>query len=284
MSESTAIGMVSESLRALLLDANLGMQLEPAVPVTLLAPDEPGDDRRVNLFLYQVRESPTLRNQDWRPSPTQPGQLQPPPLSLNLYYLMTPYAANDLENGNATAHAILGEAMRVFYENPVVPAAGGILAPGLGPAREQIKIMLQTVDLEELSGVWTTFNQPLRLSVLYEVSVVQLDQLPASQQALPPRVREIGAPALERPFNPPRVDRIEPASGPAGSVVTAHGVDLDGWNASATVLRQTILAPTEVAGESFQITLPGDLIEGFHTIQVNVANLFRGTFFFEVTP
>ncbi len=283
MSESTAIGMVSESLRALLLDQNLGMQLEPAVPVSLLAPDEPGDDRRVNLFLYQVRESPTLRNQDWRPSPTQPGQLQPPPLSLNLYYLMTPYAVNDAENGNAAAHAILGEAMRVFHENPVVPNTDDILAPGLVAAREQVKIMLQTVDLEELSGVWTTFGGPLRLSVLYEVSVVQLDQLPASQRLLPTRVSDIGAPALERPFNPPRVDRIEPSSGPAGTVVTAQGGNLDGWIASATVLRQTVLEPTEIAGDSFPITLPGDLIAGFHSIQVNVANLFRATFFFEVT-
>ena len=284
MSESTAIGMVSESLRALLLDEALGMQLDPAVPVTLLAPDEPGDDRRINLFLYQVRESPTLRNQDWRPSLTQPGQLQPPPLALNLYYLMTPYAANDAQTGNAAAHAILGEAMRVFHEHPVIPNTDGILAPGLSDAREQIKIMLHTIDLEELSEVWATFSQPLRLSVLYEVSVVELDQLPASRRAMPPRVREIATPSLERPFNPPRVDRIEPASGPAGATVSAHGVDLDGWNASATVLRQRVREPTAVSGDSFSITLPGDLVAGFHAIRVNVANLHRSTFFFEVTP
>ncbi len=284
MSESTAMGMVSESLRALLLDENLGMQLEPTVPVTLLAPDEPGDDRRINLFLYQVRESPALRNQDWRPSLTQPGQLSPPPLALNLYYLMTPYALNDAQTGNAAAHAILGEAMRVFHENPVIPNTDGILAPGLAQAREQVKIMLHTVDLDELSSVWTTFEQPLRLSVMYEVSVVELDQLPASQQAMPPRVRAIAAPSLERPFNPPGVDRIEPTSGPAGTVVTAHGVNLDGWNASATVLRQQVLAPTAISGDSFDVTLPGDLIEGFHALQINVANLHRSTFFFEVTP
>lgn len=284
MSESTAIGMVSESLRALLLDDTLGMQLEPVVPVTLLAPDEPSDDRRINLFLYQVRENPALRNQDWRPSPTNPGQLQPPPLSLNLFYLMTAYAVNDAENGNAAAHALLGEAMRVLNENPVVPDVNGILAAGLVEAREQIKIMLHTVDVEELSGVWTTFDQPMRLSVLYEVSVVQLDQLPASERVMPERVRQIGIPTIEAPFSPPRVDRIEPVSGPPGTTVTAHGVNLDGWSATATVLRQRILDPTAITGDSFPITLPDDLPEGFHSIQANVSNLFRSTFFFEVTP
>lgn len=284
MSESTAIGLVSESLRSLLLDDSLGMQLDPDVPVTLLAPDEAGDDRRVNLFLYRVRESATLRNQDWRPSPVNPGQLQPPPLSLNLFYLMTTYAPNDAQTGNASSHAIFGEAMRVFHENPVVPDVNGILAAGLEGAREQIKIMLHPIDLEELSGVWTTFNQPLRLSVLYEVSVVQLDQLPASERVLPQRVREIGVPVVEQPYIPPRVDRIEPVSGPAGTVVTAHGSNLDGWNATATVLRQRVLEPTEVSNDSFPINLPGDLAEGFHSIQINVANLFRSTFFFEVTP
>lgn len=284
MSESTAIGMVSESLRALLLDDTLGMQLEPALPVTLLAPDETGDSRRINLFLYQVRQNPALRNEDWRPRPGTPGQLAPPPLSLNLFYLMTAYAPNDAETGNAAAHAILGEAMRVFHENPVLPTDPDIRADGLADAREQIRVMLHPVDLDELSSVWTTFNEPLRLSVLYEVSVVQLDLLPASDRPLPPRVRQIGVPSLEQPFSPPRVERIEPVSGPAGTVVTAHGVHLDGWSATAQVLRRRVLDAEAIAGDSFEIPLPGDLEPGFHALAVNVSNLFRSTFFFEVTP
>lgn len=47
MSASTAIGMVSESLRNLLVGE---MTLSPPVNVTILAPDESGGDRRINLF------------------------------------------------------------------------------------------------------------------------------------------------------------------------------------------------------------------------------------------
>jgi hypothetical protein len=143
MSASTAIGMVSESLRNLLVGE---MTLTPAVDVTILAPDETGGNRRINLFLYKVQENPILKNMDWEVKRGEPTQLVPPPLSLNLFYLMTPYAPNDQQTGNSSAHEILGEAMRVFYENPIVPQ--DYLVAGLADAREQIKIMLNTLDME----------------------------------------------------------------------------------------------------------------------------------------
>ena len=56
MSASTAIGMVSASLRNLLVAE---MQF-PQVDVTILAPDETGSPRRINLFLYRIAENPVL--------------------------------------------------------------------------------------------------------------------------------------------------------------------------------------------------------------------------------
>ena len=278
MSTSTAIGRVSESLRTLLLGE---MALTPSVPVTILAPDEAGGDRRINLFLYRVLENPFLTNQDWQVDPGDTSRLQPPPLSLNLYYLLTPYAVNDGELGNATVHEILGDAMRVFHEFPVVP--GPYLAGGLETAREQIKITQNSLDIEELSQVWGTFAEPFRLSVLYEVSVVQLDTSAASQQALPQRVREIGVPSIDLPFEPPRVTAIDPVQGPAGTTVTFGGQNLDGWSAHVTVLQQRLLDGVEISGNAFDAPLPGDLSPGFYEIRVDVSTLFRTTFFFEVT-
>ena len=48
MSASTAIGLVSESLRNLLLAE---WRLPTVANVTVLAPDESGTDPRINLFL-----------------------------------------------------------------------------------------------------------------------------------------------------------------------------------------------------------------------------------------
>src|SRR6266540_4741747 len=254
MSASTAIGMVSESLRHLLLGE---MHFVPAVPVTVLAPDEPGGDRRINLFLYKVQENPTLINLDWQVKRGAPTQLVPPPLSLNLFYLMTPYGPNDPQTGNAVAHEILGEAMRVLHEHPIVPQA--YLADGLQDAREQIKIMLNTLNVDELSQVWHTFTQPFRLSVLYEISVVQLDMLPASERPMAPRVRQVGVPDVRAPFQPPVVHHIEPLSGPAGTVITMHGQHLTGWRASVRVMERLIVDGQELTGDVVTVTIPADV-------------------------
>ncbi len=284
MSQSTAIGMVSESLRSLLVGE---MTIDPAVNVTILAPDETQGTRRVNLFLYKVQENPSFKNMDWQVKRGEPSQLVPPPLSLNLFYLITPYAVNDPQTGNSTIHEILGEAMRVLYENPIVPQ--DYLEPGLQDAREQIKIMQNTLNLEELSQVWSTFTQPFRLSVLYEVSVVQLDMLTESERALASRVRQIGVPDMRAPFKPPVVEEIVPESGPVGTVITFSGENLSGWRVYATLMRRVILDGVELTEDSFSITMPAELPPGqplppgFHEITIDISHLFRRTFSFEVT-
>ena len=279
MSASTALGMASASLRNLLVAE---MQLQPEVDVTILAPDEPAGGRRINLFLYRITENPYLKNQDFTVNATMPNQLVPAPLSLNLFYLLTPYAPNDQVNGNAAAHQILGEAMRVFYENPVVPTAH--LDPGLAEARELLQIAMHTPDPEELSRIWTTFAKPFRTSVLYQISTVQLDQLPAAQRPLPKRVRRVSVPDVRAPFNPPTITAMSPADGPPGAVLTFSGVRLTGWQATVVVAGKSVLSEQPLTGDTFTASVPTGLLPGFYDVQVDVSDLFRRTFLFEVTP
>jgi len=279
MSASTAIGMVSSSLRNLLVGE---MRLNPALDVTILAPDETGGSRRVNLFLYKLAENPFLKNQDWTVQAGTPNQLVPPPLSLSLFYLLTAYAPNDPREGNATAHQILGEAMRVLYENPVVPKI--YLDPGLADARERVQIASNTLDPEELSRIWSTFSQPFRLSVLYQVSTVQLDRLPATHRPLAERVRTVGVPEVRAPLAPPAVTGMTPAAGTAGSVLTFTGQDLPGWRARVVVGGREVLPGELLTAETFTATIPADLLPGFYDVRVDVARLTRRTFLLEVTP
>jgi len=279
MSASTAIGMVSTSLRNLLVGE---MKLSLTVDVTVLAPDEQGSDPRVNLFLYRVEENSFLKNQEPTALPGNPGTLVPPPLSLILYYLLTPYAPNDAVNGNATAHQILGEAMRVFYENPVIPP--NYLDPGLTGAREQLRIIHASLDPEELGRLWSTFTQPFRLSVLYQVSTVQLDMLPASQSPIPQRVRRVGVPGVRQPPDLPEVLAMSPGSGAAGSSVTFTGVYLAGWQASVLILDRLVVDALELTADTIVAVVPADLGPGFYDVTVDVSGLFRRTFLFEVTP
>jgi hypothetical protein len=275
MSASTAIGMVSESLRNLLVDK---MTLTPPVAVTILAPDETGGDRRINLFLYRILENTTLKNLDWQVQRGNPSFIAPPPLSLNLHYLMTPYAQNDPLTGNATTHEILGEAMRVFHEHAVVPQ--DVLMPGLRNAREEIKIMLNPLDLDELGRIWSTFSHPFRLSVMYEVSVVQLEL--HSERPMSKRVQRTGVPDIRAPFHPPVIEQLTPLRGPAGTQITVQGQHLAGWSASVCITGQKMLDGAPLTGDTITASIPAGLAPGFHEIQVDVAHLHRRVFFFEV--
>jgi len=276
MSASTAIGMVSESLRNLLVTE---MTLTPPVAVTILAPDETGGDRRVNLFLYRILENSTLKNLDWQVKRGDPSLIAPPPLSLNMYYLMTPYSQNDPLIGNATAHEILGEAMRVFHEHAVVPQ--NVLVSGLRDAKEQIKIMLNPLDPDELGRVWSTFAQPFRLSVMYEVSVVQLEL--HSERPMSKRVQRTGVSDVRAPFRPPVVEQLTPLSGPVGAQITVSGQYLSGWPTSLSITGRKIIDSTPLTGDTMTATIPAGLAPGFHEVQVDVAHLHRRVFFFEVS-
>ncbi|MCG2622430.1 DUF4255 domain-containing protein [Arthrobacter sp. I2-34] len=276
MSVSTAIGMVSTSLRNLLRGE---MRLTPEVDVTVLAPDETGSSRRVNLFLYRIEENEYLANQDALAGPG--NRLVPPPLSLSLFYLMTVYAPNDAAGGNVTAHEIMGEAMRVFRQHSPVPR--GHLDPGLAGAREELRIVCRKLDAEELSRIWATFSQPFRLSVLYQVATVQLDAVPPAPLPVPARVRAVGVPTVRQPAAPPAILDMSPAHGPGGSSVSFTGVNLAGWRVAASIGGRTLL-DAAAEGNTVAAVVPADLGPGVYEVRVEIPAAFRRTFLFEVAP
>ena len=258
------------------------MSVTPSVPVTILAPDEPGGgNRRINLFLYKVQENNFFKNKEWEVSSADPARIRPPPLSLNLFYLLTPYAQNDAENGNTSVHEILGEAMRVLYQYPIIP--GEHLVSGLSGAREQIKIMQMPMDMDEISKVWGTFSTPYRLSVMYEVAVVQLDAAAGAAQDMPTRISSIGVPDLSAAHAVPKVESLSPLSGAAATVITVSGVHLNGWKAYVDIGTQRIADGIDISGDSFTVTVPAGLTPGFHRVRINISRIHRSTFYFEVT-
>ncbi len=119
-----------------------------------------------NLFLFRVSENTYAKNQNRLPVGTD--VLQKPPLALNLYYVLTPFAEDKLDE-----HRVLGEAMRVLYDNAMV--SGPLLSGTLENSTEELKIDLCQFSLEELTRIWNALTRPYRLSVCYEVRIVLMD-------------------------------------------------------------------------------------------------------------
>lgn len=167
MSASTVISDVTETLEELLRSEQLPRD---TFDVSLKSPSDetvqPSMKPKINLFLFRVMENPFAKNQEWQPVGTD--TLGYPPLSLNLYYVLTPYAEDRLDE-----HRIFGEAMRIMHDNSII--TGAFLKGGLENTGEELKIDLAPFTLENLSQIWGALNQPYRLSVCYQVRMVSID-------------------------------------------------------------------------------------------------------------
>lgn len=123
---------------------------------------------RLTLFLYETSEDPSARNRPRvRDIPPPDITIRKPHMALVLRYLLTPWSGDRL-----TDHRILGRAMQVLYDNAIL--AGAVLQGGLAGTDQAIKITLSPLSLEERARVWYSVQRPYRLSVSYEVRVVNL--------------------------------------------------------------------------------------------------------------
>ena len=124
---------------------------------------------------------------------------------------------------------MLGLAMLTLQEHPVLndvhlpalPASGGLnattgfdldalLPDYLLNSYEKIKIMLSPAGIEDLSKIWATINQPYRLSVAYEISLVEITPTTLA----PGRGAIVIRTGLELiPLQTPHLDNLDPAAG-----------------------------------------------------------------------
>ena len=200
--------------------------------VTTLPPDDErvDDNDGVNLFLYRVTEDPFAKNTDWRGDKSNPAAHRPA-LSLNLYYLLTSYAkkVTGATQDDITAHQLLGNAMAILNEFAVLndihdgdfdADLDTQFAQELRDSFEKIKITLMPNSMEEFSKIWTGLNKAYRLSVTYEVSLVQIaPTVPVSAaetqvQKMSLDVKVSGGPILVS---------LTPATGTAGQQITLKG-------------------------------------------------------------
>jgi hypothetical protein len=146
--------------------------LGPPVPVAELhdlASPPASTPPRATLFLYDVVEEPTSRN---RPKTTRlvGGSLlvRKQPLGLRLHYLVTAWGGD-----RATEQQILGRVMQLMYDDAVID--GSELAGSLAGTPTELRVSLSPMQLEDRARVWWAIGQPYRLSVNYEVRVVDID-------------------------------------------------------------------------------------------------------------
>lgn len=239
MSTYAAIGAVGLSLQRLLndrLDKPAGTVVTVGNP-----PDEPDAEAPVvNLFLYRVSLNGALSNMPPR-NRGERGAYDHPPLPLNLYYLLNTYgtttaAGSDTLQDEIVAHDLLGSAMRILNDYPILTPAietgdgHQVLDADLLEADESVKVTLDPLSLEDLSKVWTALNKPFRPSAAYEVSLVQIDSKLGTPNALP--VGPIGPASGPKVHvtagTPPTIEDLHAAQRTAAQIRAGETLVLEG--------------------------------------------------------
>lgn len=237
MSNTLAIAAATATLRNLLLTGIRARDAELSdLDVTTRPPDAARNNvngTSLNLFLYRTVVNTGWSNTDM-PRVVKPGESGYPPLSLNLQYLITAYG-RDLIDQDAVSHRVLGGAMSVLHDHPVLGAAeirSAIQGNDLADQLERIRITSLPLTVDDMSRLWSAFQSQYRVSAVYEVTVVLIDSQRPTRAPLPVLTRGQddrgvvavpgGAPVL-RTIRPPR---SQPA-GRLGEDVVIEGDHLE---------------------------------------------------------
>jgi uncharacterized protein DUF4255 len=166
------IAAVSQTLKAVLTRAiEKGVA---GVKVSFLIPDEPPNDPTLTLFLFEVGEDPSARNRPRVLKSAPPNvTIQKPPVALLLRYLMTAWGSTA-----ETQQKILGLTIQALYDKAIISGPDleiDDVTSVLEGTDEALKVTLSPLSLEERTRVWHAVQKPYRLSIAYEVRVVNLD-------------------------------------------------------------------------------------------------------------
>jgi hypothetical protein len=271
MSNALAIAAVTATLRIML--QNAIQPLSPGAMVTARPLDRARENvavDSVNLFLYNTGPDAAWRNADL--PGVNPGELAQPPLALTLSYLVTSYSAAD---DDTVSHRLLGGAMSALNQAPVLDRAAIQAAlPGndLYLQAERVKVSPDTLDIEEISKLWTAFQTNYRISAAYCVSAVLIQNPAGASAPLPVLSRGQGdqGPAAQPSAAVPGVLRsVASADGQLsarlGGAIVLTGDQLSGTSVSALLTNQrravTVTVPVpanNVTASSVQVSLPSD--------------------------
>jgi hypothetical protein len=189
MAGALAIASITATLKLVLGNGLLASSEATSVgdvSVTALPPDRivTGSEERtqLNLFMYRVAPHTKLSTIS---KGTQGGKSQKK-LTLDLYYLLTAYSAQEFQGD-----ILLGCAMQLLSETPVLSRdmIGAAFESSLSNKSsalakadstggiDTISLTPQFLSFEELSKLWSSFQARCRPSMSYEVSAVVINGL-----------------------------------------------------------------------------------------------------------
>jgi hypothetical protein len=263
MSNELAITAVTFALRNYLIDAvkipvapaSLNIQKEfrfTTLPLHKVR-EKFSVENVINLLLYRVEVNAAWRNQPL-PSQARPGENGPPPLSLDLEYLVTAYGEEDREE---ISQFILGQVMRFMSDFPIIPRQRLELAlpeAGVHEQIERVRLTPRQLSTDDASKLWTSFQTQQRLSAAYLATVLLIDSRVPTHSALPVLTRgkdDRGIDAIAGA--PPALDAARAATG-FGAVILGDDLLVEGQRLELPGLAASVRHPLMPAAQPLAVT------------------------------
>ena len=280
MSSPAAIATVTATLQNLLTAVTPTVTTKPPAAART---GNTGD--QINVFLYSIDHNSAFRNAPM-PHQSREGEQAHPPLPLVLKYLVTAYGQND---DDVSGQELLGQAMILLHDHPLLgpsDLAGITPDSGLQDQVERVRITPETLSLDDMSKLWSSFQSAdYRLSVTYEVSVVLIESDRPARTPLPvlrrgPDDRGVLVQAsLVSPF--PTITGIElPNRQPGamlGDTLVLSGHHLKGDTVTVRFSHPALPAPIDVpalaGGTDTRVSVqipadPAGWVAGIHAVEV----------------
>ena len=244
----------------------------------------------LNVFLYQVTPNTGWRNVNLASRNHAGDRLTNPPLALDIHYILSAYAEDDLH-----AEMLLGGAIHLLHEMPgldrsritaaLTPLATALQNCGLADQVERIKITPEHLNSEEMSKLWSAIQSNYRPSIVYQATVVLIQEEKPKRSSLPVLTRGSNDKgAVVQPHLPTIITVEYPDqqwSARLNSTITIHGHNLDGNNVEVVFTHgriaepsQTIpLAPADVSATQLTVQIPNNSIDwaaGIYIMEVRL--------------
>jgi len=186
MADYPVVDDVSETLKVVLTNGLSSLTPPPTVQVHDLQGPIATSPAHVTICLYDVIEDPSAKNRPRRKRPDAAGNIrvEKAPMALLLRYMITPWSGT-----RAADHQILGRVVQILYDGAIIH--GTDLQGGLAGTSDALKIMMAPIPLQERFWLWQAVQKAYRISVTYEVRVVNLDTTEA-QLVRPTATRNLG--------------------------------------------------------------------------------------------
>jgi len=175
MPNYNVISDVSLTLQALLKGALNALDPQMQVDVSDLQGTINTSPAHLTLFLFEIVEDSSARNRPHVRQVVPPDVIiRKPPMALLLRYMIKPWSGDRI-----TDQKIMGRVLETLYDGAII--SGTKLQGQLLNTDVSLKINLAPITLEDRTRVWYSVQKPYRLSLTYEVRVVNIDSEIARQ-------------------------------------------------------------------------------------------------------